>query len=170
MLFYVHHNNQEYRVRVESRRDGLHIKFFDEREQPVDLVYYGNDCTFIHDNRVFHANIWGAKTDYIVWRPQGNLNFAVESEYKRLVGLLRGQDLDEQNNVYARMPGKIVKIIAKPGQHVKKGEAVLIMEAMKMENEIRATINGEILKISVKEGEAVETGATLAEINPAEED
>jgi biotin carboxyl carrier protein len=61
----------------------------------------------------------------------------------------------------AQMPGKIVKILVKAGDAVKKGDRLLVMEAMKMENEIKAAQDGVIKELKVNEGQAVETGAEL---------
>jgi acetyl/propionyl-CoA carboxylase alpha subunit len=61
----------------------------------------------------------------------------------------------------APMPGKIVKVLVRPGDSVEAGHGVLVMEAMKMENELKAARPGTIQEISVKEGQAVETGALL---------
>jgi len=169
MIFFIRHQNKETTVRVESRNGQTMVKFDQEPEKPVDLVYFGNDCTFLENGEVFHAKVVGEKTDYTVWRPEGNVHLSVESEYKRIVNLLRGQELGNENNVYAKMPGKIVKITAKTGDKVEKGAAVLVMEAMKMENEIRATLSGEVTNVCVKEGQAVETGALLLELKPTEE-
>lgn len=63
------------------------------------------------------------------------------------------------------MPGKILKINANPGQAVQFGEAVIIMEAMKMETEIVAPQAGTIADIKVKVGDMVDTGAVLATMN-----
>jgi len=169
MLFFMRYQEKEYQVRVESRGGQLYAAFNNEAEEPIDLVYYGYDCTYLDKDSVFHANVVGNKEDYTVWRPEGNLSFAVESEYRRIVGLLRGQELGSENNVYAKMPGKIVKVLAKPGDKVEKGQPVLVMEAMKMENEIRASLTGEVLNLCVKEGQAVETGSLLMELKRTEE-
>ena len=59
------------------------------------------------------------------------------------------------------MPGKIVKVFAKPGQAVKAGDPLLIMEAMKMENEMRASIDTKIKSVHVKDGDTIETGTLL---------
>jgi biotin carboxyl carrier protein len=168
MLFFIKHQGKEHRIRVESRKNQLFISCDEDSETPVDLVYYGNDCMFIHENKVFNANVVGDKADYTVWRPGGNLNLFVESEYRRIVSLLRGQDLEQENNVYAKMPGKIVKILRKVGDPVSKGDSVLVMEAMKMENEIRVTLSGKISNLHVTEGQAVETGTLLMELAPIE--
>src|SRR3989339_834640 len=63
--------------------------------------------------------------------------------------------------VKAPMPGMILKLKKKKGDEVDHGEAVMILEAMKMENEIRAVNKGKIEDIYVKEGAAVEKGAVL---------
>jgi len=169
MLFFVKHDDKEHRVRVESRRNRLYVAFNDDPEERVDLTFDGNDCTLIHHGRIFHANVVGNKNLYTVWRPIGNLSFNVESEYKRVVTALKGQLSEEENNVCAKMPGKIVRILTKVGQTVECGDSVVVMEAMKMENEIRTTLSGKVIQIRVQEGEAVETGAVLIELEPTED-
>lgn len=62
------------------------------------------------------------------------------------------------------MPGKILGIKANVGQAVKRGDVVIILEAMKMENEIVATKSGTIAQIAVSKGAVVETGTVLAVI------
>lgn len=168
MLFYIRYRDKEYRVRVESKNQQLMVTFGNEAEKAVDLTFYGNDCTFLDADSVFNANVVGNKTDYVVSRAKGNLSFAVESEYRRIVGLLRGTELEQENIVYAKMPGKIVKILKKTGDKVEKGDSVMVMEAMKMENELRASISGTVLSVMTQEGQAVETGALLMEIKPEE--
>ena len=63
------------------------------------------------------------------------------------------------------MPGKILSVKASAGQAVKKGEVILVMEAMKMENDIVAPQDGTVASINVSVGDAVESGATLATLN-----
>ena len=62
------------------------------------------------------------------------------------------------------MPGKIFKILKDAGSEVKKGEPILILEAMKMEHSIRSDKDGKIKKIFFKVGELVQGGVTLAEV------
>ena len=68
-------------------------------------------------------------------------------------------------SVTAPMPGKILAVKASVGQAVKKGDVVLILEAMKMENEVVAPEDGTIASIDVTVGTAVESGDTLATLN-----
>lgn len=67
--------------------------------------------------------------------------------------------------VNAPMQGKILSVKASAGQAVKKGEVLLILEAMKMENEIVAPEDGTVASINVSEGDKVESGAVVATLN-----
>ncbi|MGN0496751.1 MAG: biotin/lipoyl-containing protein [Lachnospiraceae bacterium] len=67
--------------------------------------------------------------------------------------------------VSAPMPGKILVIKANVGQSVKKGDVVMVLEAMKMENEIVAPSDGTIASVNVAVGDSVESGDTLASLN-----
>ena len=67
--------------------------------------------------------------------------------------------------VTAPMPGKILGVKLQAGTAVKRGQVILILEAMKMENEIVAPQDGTIASINVAVGDMVEPGATLATLN-----
>lgn len=67
--------------------------------------------------------------------------------------------------VASPMPGKILAVKAAVGQAVKRGEPILILEAMKMENDIVAPEDGVVATIDCAVGDAVEAGAVLATLN-----
>ena len=67
--------------------------------------------------------------------------------------------------VNSPMPGKILSVKASVGQAVKRGEVIMILEAMKMENEIGAPSDGTIASINVNEGASGEAGSVLASLN-----
>ena len=67
--------------------------------------------------------------------------------------------------INAPMPGKIVAVKANPGDAVKKGQVILVLEAMKMENDIVAPADGTVASIDTAVGNAVEAGETLATLN-----
>ncbi|OFX89199.1 MAG: acetyl-CoA carboxylase biotin carboxyl carrier protein subunit [Bacteroidetes bacterium GWF2_33_16] len=68
------------------------------------------------------------------------------------------------HSVKAPLPGSIFKVLKQVGDEVKKGDAILIMEAMKMENKITAEKDGTIISMKVKEGDTVLQNDVLAEI------
>lgn len=61
----------------------------------------------------------------------------------------------------APISGQIIDVSAIPGREVKRGELVIILEAMKMENQIRSPIKGRIKEIKVKKGQSVKSGDVL---------
>ena len=61
----------------------------------------------------------------------------------------------------APLAGTILRILVKEGQKVKKGENLIILEAMKMENEIVADEDGVVRRILVKENDSVESDQAL---------
>ena len=67
--------------------------------------------------------------------------------------------------VAAPMPGKILNVKAGVGTAVKKGDVILILEAMKMENDVVAPEDGTVASINVSAGDAVEAGDVLATLN-----
>ena len=66
--------------------------------------------------------------------------------------------------VVAPMPGNIIDVKVSVGQAVKKGDVVIILEAMKMENEIVAPVDGTVKQILVQKGNTVDTDQVLAVI------
>ena len=66
--------------------------------------------------------------------------------------------------VKAPLPGTILKINVSVGDHIKSGQSVLVMEAMKMENQVLSEKDGEVKTIRVKEGDAVLQDDILIEI------
>jgi biotin carboxyl carrier protein len=64
----------------------------------------------------------------------------------------------------APMPGKIVRVLVKGGDLVTARQAVVVVEAMKMENELRVTREGTVAEIHVSEGMSVDAGALLVVI------
>jgi biotin carboxyl carrier protein len=87
---------------------------------------------------------------------------AVESERQRAANAVRkGANRGSENLVRAPMPGRIVKVLVSRGEVVVAGQALLVMEAMKMENELKAKAPSTIAEVHVAAGEAVEGGAKL---------
>ena len=63
--------------------------------------------------------------------------------------------------VTSPMPGKVVRVLVKPGDEVKARQGLVVVEAMKMENELRAARDGRVREVSVAEGQSVDAGTVL---------
>lgn len=90
--------------------------------------------------------------------------FKIEEE-KEIIKVVEKAEEKKENflkgAIYPPMPGKIISVKVKNGDKVKKGEILLILEAMKMQNEIRAISDGIVKEVKVKEGDSVSANDIL---------
>lgn len=77
---------------------------------------------------------------------------------------------DDENNLFAPMPGKVIKVNVKKGDQVKRGTILLVVEAMKMENNIIAVNDAMVKDIAVNEGDMVDTDKQLVFLENAEKE
>ena len=70
----------------------------------------------------------------------------------------------EGTTITSPMPGNILAVNVTPGASVKKGDVLMILEAMKMENEIMCPQDGKVVSVAVTKGANVETGTLLCVI------
>jgi acetyl/propionyl-CoA carboxylase alpha subunit len=111
-----------------------------EHEGRVDVVYAAGDWLF-WDGRVFY-------------RP-----FAEDTPRTRRA------NPDAHQALSAPMPATVLKILVAPGASVRKGDTLLILEAMKMELPVRAPADAVVRGIAFKEGDLVQAGTVLVELN-----
>ncbi|WP_051633295.1 acetyl/propionyl/methylcrotonyl-CoA carboxylase subunit alpha [Thermonema rossianum] len=74
-----------------------------------------------------------------------------------------------EGSYQAEMPGQVTRLLVKPGDHVKKGQPLLVFVSMKMENQIHAKSDGIVQEVYVQEGASIEAGTRLIHIEPAGE-
>lgn len=74
----------------------------------------------------------------------------------------------DKSRMISYIPGTIVELMVKEGDKVKKGDVVLVLEAMKMKNRVKCELSGIISKINVEPGDKVPKKTLLMEINPEE--
>jgi len=92
--------------------------------------------------------------------------FTVETPFslKRMKVLNSVKGKTEKESVKAPMPGKIIDVLVREGITVRKGEPLVILEAMKMQNEILSPVNGQVIKVLAKANTNVMKDDILAEI------
>lgn len=112
-----------------------------------DLFPDGNAIIYL-DGLAFEVNITDETRRFLK-------KFARESHKTNDEGVLK---------IKAPMPGLVVKIPAKEGDKINKGDSVIVIEAMKMENALKTQKSGTVEKIHVREGLPVEKDALLVEI------
>ncbi len=121
-------------------QDGQHHEILAAREKDGSITFY------IHTH-VFNCRMYDM--------------LELETMQKR-----RAEEVGQAWRLTAQMPGKVVRLLACVGQEVQKGDALLVVEAMKMQNEITAARPGKITKVQVEPGTIVENGTPLMEADP----
>ena len=120
----------------------------------------------IKNNKSYSAEIVNFDEDNKIMSVKINNNLyeiAIKSKLDKLLEKLGMDNLDSQaaNDIKAPMPGLILDIMVKIGDEVKKGDSVLILEAMKMENVLKSPADGVISGIQVEKGQSVEKNSIL---------
>ncbi|MCH2224780.1 MAG: acetyl-CoA carboxylase biotin carboxyl carrier protein subunit [Crocinitomicaceae bacterium] len=92
---------------------------------------------------------------------KNNLDLVLDS-----MGIKRSQE-NLHADVKAPMPGKVIDVVVKEGDTIVKGDAILILEAMKMENVLKAENDCSIKKILIEPSQNVEKNQILIELDPA---
>jgi len=128
-----------------------------------DRICSDNLFSLIIDNR--SHKLFFVAADKGHWVSVDGHKFFVELEDEKahfIRGLIKSDAKPQRlTEIKAPMPGLIVKLFVKENQPVKKGDGLVIIEAMKMENEIRANGAGTVKKILLNEGDSVDKGAVL---------
>ncbi len=70
-------------------------------------------------------------------------------------------EAEGRQQVFAPMPGKVIRLLVQEGDMVETGQGLLVVEAMKMQNEIRSPKVGKVERLHVKEGQPVNSGEIL---------
>ena len=120
------------------------------------------------NNTIYEINseqVNSEKFSFLVNGKKINLTARTElkERAKKLIDAAKSSS-DSTVDINAPMPGMILKINKNNGEDIKKGESVLILEAMKMENDLKSPATGKIKKLFVNEGNAVEKGDRLFSI------
>ena len=171
MFFEAKVNKTPYQVNVEETRKEWKVGLKKTSSEdwktivlPKKNFQVGNDglVSLILENSSYLMDVVSQGTDYVVFTRGSYRNVSILDDERILRdSLMGGRTLGGQENLKAGMPGKVVKVFVKPGDVIKAGEPLLIMEAMKMENEMKASEDVIIDRIHVDEDNSVVAGALL---------
>jgi len=120
----------------------------------------------LYESKSYHAQIENqGDKEFEVILNGNKYQIAFSDEYDQLIDKmgLTIANSDKVTDIKAPMPGLVLSVEVEKGQEVTKGEALLILEAMKMENVIKSPGEGVVKSINVDKGKAVEKGAVLIE-------
>jgi biotin carboxyl carrier protein len=137
-------------------------------KQDIKIFEDEEGFTFIeYKNKKYLAEITDKNQNkYTVLLNGLSYTFTIESpiSYRRRKYLEKYKQASKTEIISAPMPGKVIELLVEENSLVKEGEAILILEAMKMQNEIIAVVAGKVRKINVKAGDSVSKDEVLMEI------
>ena len=155
-------------------QDGVDTLIWEGEALPVDLLEVESGCySVLMEGRSVDVRLDDAKhpdPDLHAYRASlfdGAYEFALQDPRKALLAAAGGAGA-AGGILTAPMPGKVVKLLVKEGDKVEEGQALLILEAMKMQNEFKSPSAGVVTKLHVAEGGTVETAQSMVTMGPLE--
>ena len=159
MFINYEHENHLYNVSVERRKNHYYITY-DNTEYKVkaEEIKPGHLKINLGD-RIIKSVITRGEGDKFVF-VEGNV-FKVKNV--ELTGTIRTKKKKDEGDLKSPISGKVVNVKVKKGDKIKKGDVLMVIEAMKMEYLIRAPYNGKVKKINFKKNDQIEIGQNTVE-------
>jgi biotin carboxyl carrier protein len=155
-------DDKEYRIKLEEKIENEIKVSLGKKEFRVSVEFLSGDEILLNvDGRVHNVIVNSNSLFYSVYV---NGRFFKVEKKSVLQILEKSGARPHKRDIKTSMPGRIVKLFVKEGELVKEGQAVLVLEAMKMQNEIKAPQSGTITRIHPEAGDSVEAGALLFSI------
>ena len=167
MKYYARVDGREYECVLEGGNGAL-VVVIDGKRFPVDLRHIPRSHTWsvLVGGRSYEFTVHEHEEQLELAGGAGVFHVAVEDARTHAARAQTSAARGPQGPriVKAVMPGIVREVMVVPGASIEKGQALLILEAMKMQNEVRATEPGTVRAVFVKTGETVDKGARLVEI------
>ncbi len=169
MKYFVTVNGAEHEVELIERLGVLRVLFdgneIETRFEEVDRL--GQVGLFL-GTKSFAVSIDGDDRQALVNVAGSLYEVELEDERERAAHQAERESGKKGGEIKSVMPGVVVELLVAEGDEVEEGQALLILEAMKMQNEIRAPHAGRVERIHVQQGVAVNSGAKLVALRVAD--
>ena len=149
---------EETTITYQLRRDGSFdlnegsiAKIFSWKESGIDIEI---------DGQRFFSKVTKNNDTVVVHMPWGDAVLEILPRF-----ILPGSE-SETGGLIAPMPGKVIDLKVKVGSKVKKGDTLVILEAMKMEHQVKASEDGKVSKLLIRKDDQLENGALLMVVDP----
>ncbi len=147
------YNSEELSILYKSNRDG---SFEINKGINAKIIEWNNSGIDIEiDDKRFFSKVTRKDANLIVHGPWGDILFKIMPRFKSV-----SQEVQD-GGLIAPMPGKVIDLKVKVGSKIKKGDTLVILEAMKMEHTVKATEDGVIDELFISNHDQVENGALL---------
>ena len=145
--------SEEISISYKSDRNGFFNINNDIKAKVIKWNAYGIDIEI--ENTRFFSKITRSNETLVIHGPWGDILFKIMPRFKSI-----GQEVKD-GGLIAPMPGKVIDLMVEVGSKIKKGDTLVVLEAMKMEHAIKAIEDGVIDELFIKNNDQVENGALL---------
>ena len=145
--------DQDIEITYRSNRDGSFTVNKETNAKIIEWTPSGIDIEV--NNSRFFSKITKDSDSIVVHGPWGDALFKILPRFA-----LPGSE-QQAGGLVAPMPGKVIDLKVKVGSKVKKGDTLVILEAMKMEHQVKASEDGKVTKVLIKKDDQLENGALL---------
>ena len=145
--------SEEISISYKSDRNGFFNINNDIKAKVIEWNTYGVDIEI--ENTRFFSKITRSNETLVIHGPWGDILFKIMPRFKSI-----GQEVKD-GGLIAPMPGKVIDLMVEVGSKIKKGDTLVVLEAMKMEHAIKAIEDGVIDELFIKNNDQVENGALL---------
>jgi len=166
MTYFARSGGRDHRLDVRQGADGLRVRL-DDREFHVDFLQVDAGLySFLIGGRSYEIDLLEVDEALMVLVDGQPFRVEIQEERERRLRAAAGKGEVKAGKrvVTAPMPGKVVRLLVRPGDAVQPGDGIIVVEAMKMENELKAHAAGTVKEIRVEEGRAVGGGDILVVI------
>ncbi len=151
--------DKEFRLKLREGVDNAIQVVMNGKTYDICVDFFSSEEFLLKiDGRVYDVIVSPNSNSYAVCMNGKNIHVGKKPPLQLIGGLNSGS---AKNEVKTSLPGRIIKLLAKEGEEVLEGQAVLILEAMKMQNEIKSPQPGIVTRIRPKIGDSVEAGSLL---------
>jgi len=155
---------REYQAEVRELTPERAVVVVDGKEYAVDLVRLGRRRATADTVKASTGSVAPAIPPTVAPAPPAAAQSAAPPGSQAPAPARQAPSARGEGGITAPMPGLVLKIKVQEGDTVQAGQALLVMEAMKMENAITASYNGTVSRIYVREGDSISEGDLLVEV------
>ncbi|MEW5900802.1 MAG: biotin/lipoyl-containing protein [Acidobacteriota bacterium] len=150
---------RELKVSLREQKDGRLEVAVDGQKYDVAVELIGQEEMLLNVNgRIFNVIVHSNSLSHSVF--VNGRSFRIEK--RSALKILKDEKTrQKRREVKITMPGRVVQVLASAGDMVEEGQAVLVLEAMKMQNEIKSPQAGRVSRLHFKAGDYVEAGSVL---------
>ena len=151
-------NNVEYKVELVQQGENVKIVLNDDVFEFSDVSFQNGQFYYLENGKKYQATTF--KADNTTHIDLKGSSFEVKKPSKSF----QKSVVTDSGSMVSPMPGKIMSILVKEGDVIKKSDKVVVMEAMKMEHTLVAPSDGKVVKIHYSDGDIVEGGVLIVEL------